>query len=62
VPARSYSSLQDILNKTREDFDELEQQAKVTLLNVNYRMAIRRQRARKQQENGRSTSGPDALD
>jgi len=35
--ARSYCSLQDMLCEIREDFDGLEQQAKVTLPNRNYK-------------------------
>ncbi|XP_013783624.1 uncharacterized protein LOC106467793 [Limulus polyphemus] len=57
-----YSSLQDFLSKIREDFDELEQQAKATLPNVNYRTVIRRQRVRKRHGNDGNVPGPDALD
>ncbi|XP_013780077.1 uncharacterized protein LOC106464480 [Limulus polyphemus] len=44
------------------DFDELEQQAKATLPNVNYRTVTRRQRVRKQQGNDENAPGPDVLD
>ncbi|XP_013793798.1 uncharacterized protein LOC106477819 [Limulus polyphemus] len=57
-----YSSLQNFLSKVREDFDELEQQAKAILPNVNYRTVTRRQRVRKRQGNNGNAPGPDALD
>ena len=39
--ANVYTSLQDIVQEIREDFDELEQQAKTTLPNVDYRTVRR---------------------
>ena len=48
--AELYSSLVDFLSEIRDEFDEFDQQAKATLLNINYRAVTRRQR-----------NAPDAL-
>ena len=48
--AELYSSLVDFLSKIRDEFDKFDQQAKATLLNINYRAVTRRQR-----------NAPDAL-
>jgi len=56
------SSLPDIVQEIREDFDELEQQAKTTLPNVDYRTVRRIKRKRNRQGNDASASGQDALD
>ena len=50
ICAELYSSLVDFLSKLRDEFDEFDQQAKVTLSNINYRAVTRRQR-----------NGPEAL-
>ena len=60
--ANLYTSLQDIVQEIREDFDELEQQAKTTFPNVNYRTVRRIKIKRNRQGNDGSASGPDALD
>lgn len=58
--ASLYSSLSEFLSKIRDDFEEIEEQAKATLPNVDYRTVLRRQRRRKRQEN--DGDAPDALD
>ncbi|GIY04689.1 zinc finger MYM-type protein 1 [Caerostris extrusa] len=56
-----YRSLLDILRGIREDFDALEQQAKNTLPNTEYRTTRRIVRS-KRQVNYENSSDPDALD
>ena len=60
--ANLYGSLQDILYTIREDFDKFEEQAKITLPNVDYKRAKRIRKTCINRGNYESASGPDALD